>query len=194
MRRKDFAIDDIAVIEEFLSRIEFGVLAIPDDLAPYAVPISFCFKDSAIYFHGAKAGRKYELLKREPRVSFSASKPYAYIPSSFLNHTMIPTQFFFSIFIEGKFEVVEDLAKKKAMLEALVQKYEHRDISMEAEQFKNHEKGVFAGVLKVESLSAKAKFGQNMSEKDIESICEDLAKRGERLDFETIKLIRNFRV
>ena len=54
--------------------------------------------------------------KNNPEVSLTASKVYSYIPSSFLNNTMIPTQFFFSVFIEGKFEVVEDLSKKRKVL------------------------------------------------------------------------------
>lgn len=39
--------------------------------------------------------------KNNPEVSLTASKVYSYIPSSFLNNTMVPTQFFFSVFIEG---------------------------------------------------------------------------------------------
>lgn len=58
--------------------------------------------------------------KNNPEVSLTASKVYSYIPSSFLNNTMIPTQFFFSVFIEGKFEVVEDLSKKRKVLYELV--------------------------------------------------------------------------
>ena len=109
MRRKDFIFENIKEIENKLNKIEFGVMAMPDKI-PYAVPISFCYKDNEIYFHGAMAGRKHEILKNNPEVSFTASKVYSYIPSSFLNNTMIPTQFFFSVFIEGKFEVAEDLS------------------------------------------------------------------------------------
>ena len=68
--------------------------------------------------------------KNNPEVSLTASKVYSYIPSSFLNNTMIPTQFFFSVFIEGKFEVVEDLSKKRKVLYELVKKYEPKNINM----------------------------------------------------------------
>lgn len=43
MRRDEFVFEDRAYIEKFLNSIEFGVLAIPDELRAYAVPISFCF-------------------------------------------------------------------------------------------------------------------------------------------------------
>lgn len=78
MRRKDFDFKDTQIINDFLNQITFGTLVIADSI-PYAVPLSFCYKDSQIYMHGAKAGRKYALLKHNPKVAFSASKPYAYL-------------------------------------------------------------------------------------------------------------------
>ncbi len=71
------------IINDFLNQITFGTLVIADSI-PYAVPLSFCYEDSQIYMHGAKAGQKYALFKHNPKVAFSASKPYAYIPSHFL--------------------------------------------------------------------------------------------------------------
>lgn len=52
------------------------------------------------------------------------AKPYSYIGSEFLGGRMIPTQFFFSINIAGEFCVISDLADKRAILSALVAKYE----------------------------------------------------------------------
>ena len=115
MRRKDFVFEDINKIEEILNSIEFGVMALPDKI-PYAVPISFCYKNNEVYFHGAMAGRKYEILKNNPKISFTASKIYSYISSSFLEGKMIPTQFFFSVFIEGTFEIIDNIEKRKELL------------------------------------------------------------------------------
>ena len=190
MRRDEFVFEDRAYIEKFLNSIEFGVLAIPDELRAYAVPISFCFHQDELYFHGAKSGRKYELLKKQPKVSFSASKPYSYIPSSFLNGTMIPTQFFFSVFIEGKFEVVTQSQKKKQMLEALVRKYEDESFIFKDGQ----ENGVFAGIIRVETLSAKAKFGQNYNDEKIAILIKELENRGNELDLQSIEWIKKLRL
>ena len=60
MRRKDFIFEDMHEIDKMLNSIEFGVMALPD-IIPYAVPVSFCFKNNQIYFHGAMSGRKYEI-------------------------------------------------------------------------------------------------------------------------------------
>ena len=194
MRRKDFIFENIKEIENMLNKIEFGVMAMPDKI-PYAVPISFCYKDNEIYFHGAMAGRKHEILKNNPEVSFTASKVYSYIPSSFLNNTMIPTQFFFSVFIEGKFEVVEDLSKKRKVLYELVKKYEPENInmSMEKGQFKGSEIRTFVGIIKIYNMKTKAKFGQNMNDSDIAIIINDLKNRNTKIDIETIDMINKLR-
>lgn len=185
---------DSKVLESMLAKIEFGVMIIPDS-EPYGVPVSFCYHKGEIYFHGAKSGRKYQLLKENPRVSFSATKVYSYIPSHFLNNTMIPTQFFFSAYFSGAFESITDSHRKKQILKALVQKYEpYRDsLDMDLGQFRGSEKGVFVGVIKVENQSVKAKFGQNLKEEAREQIIKDLEARGSALDRETIAMMRYFK-
>lgn len=193
MRRSEFECFDSQMLQTMLARIEFGVMVIPDG-EPYGVPISFCYEEGEIYFHGAKSGRKYHLLKENPKVSFSATKIYSYIPSYFLNNTMIPTQFFFSVYLSGTFETITDYQRKKCILKSLVQKYEsHNDsLDMDLGQFKGQERGVFVGVIKVESQSIKAKFGQNLKQEVREQIIRDLTNRGTLLDQETIEMMRYF--
>ena len=193
MRRSEFECFDSQMLQTMIAKIEFGVMVIPDG-EPYGVPISFCYEEGEIYFHGAKSGRKYHLLKENPKVSFSATKIYSYIPSYFLNNTMIPTQFFFSVYLSGTFETITDYQRKKCILKSLVQKYEsHNDsLDMDLGQFKGQERGVFVGVIKVESQSIKAKFGQNLKQEVREQIIRDLTNRGTLLDQETIEMMRYF--
>ncbi|MBW5382471.1 pyridoxamine 5'-phosphate oxidase family protein [Brachyspira pilosicoli] len=194
MRRKEFNFNDKKEIENMLNTIEYGVMALPDK-TPYCVPISFCYKDNEIYFHGAPSGRKYELLKNNPKVSFTASKPYSYIPSTFNNNTMIPTQFFFSVYIEGEVNLIDKIEKRKNILYELVKKYEkdNNNLSIENKMFEYAQKSMMIGIIKIETITAKAKFGQNMNDDEINIIIKDLEKRGEKLDFETIEIIKNMR-
>lgn len=199
MRRDEFECDDLKLIVTMLNEMSFGTMIIQDNPLPYAVPISFCFDENyadkgGVYFHGAKSGRKFELLKNEPKMSFSAVKPYAYIPSHFLKGKMIPTQFFFSVLIDGRFVVIDDLAHKREILSVLVRKYEPKnaEFSMQKGVFAGAEKGVFVGVIKVETLSAKAKFGQNLNPSIFENIMNDLKNRNEVSDKETINLMKHF--
>lgn len=213
MRRAEFECNDFDLIKRHLDEIPFGTMIMPDlhSSVPYAVPLSFCFLPNiapkgAIGIHGAKAGRKYALLKENPKVSFSVAKPYAYIGSGFLGGAMIPTQFFFSALITGCFCVVEDFAQKRAILSALVAKYEagstNFDFSKSA--FVGSERGVFVGIIEIESLSVKAKFGQNLKPSEFESIVQDLQTRAQsrakscsagqqdNIDSQTIALMRQF--
>ena len=194
MRRKDFVFEDINKIEEILNSIEFGVMALPDKI-PYAVPISFCYKNNEVYFHGAMAGRKYEILKNNPKISFTASKIYSYIPSSFLEGKMIPTQFFFSVFIEGTFEIIDNIEKRKELLYEIVKKYEpdNNTLSINNDIFNYPQKNMLIGVLKAENITAKAKFGQNIPDNDINIIINDLKNRGTKTDNETIAMINKMR-
>lgn len=200
MRRDEFLCDDMDFIVSMLHQIPFATLIIPDTPFAYALPLSFCFDKNyadkgAVYFHGAKSGRKFELLQKEHKVSLSVAKPYSYIPSSFLEGKMIPTQFFFSVFIEGSFKQVQDLAFKRDILSKLVQKYEpeNAEFSMQKGQFKGSENGVFVGLVKVQNLSAKAKFGQNLNENAFETIINDLKRRHTAQDKDTVDLMHYFR-
>ena len=210
IRRAEFECDDMDLLKSHFDEIPFGVLIVPDleaDL-PYAIPLSFCHlsdfaPNGAIGIHGAKAGRKFALLKNNPKVSFSLAKPYAYIGSEFLGGTMIPTQFFFSALVVGRFRVVEELADKRTILSALVAKYEPQsnnfDFSKSA--FNGKERGVFVGVIEIETLSVKAKFGQNLKPNEFESIMQDLQSRAQSrsagkqsdIDSQTIALMKYFK-
>lgn len=193
MRRNEFECIDSELMESMLEKIEFGVIIIPD-IEPYGVPVSFCYCENEIYLHGAKNGRKYHLLKENPKVSFTATKVYSYILSTFLNNTMIPTQFFFSIYLSGIFKTITEAQRKKHILKTLVQKYEpsHQSLNMDLGQFEGQEKGVFVGTIEIISKSIKAKFGQNLKANAREQIIKDLEKRGTELDKNTIKMIRHF--
>lgn len=137
----------------------------------------------AIGIHGAKAGRKFALLKQNPKVCFSATKPYAYIGSEFLGGAMIPTQFFFCVMITGQFRVVEDNESKREILSALVAKYEPQseNFSFSKKTFAGRENGVFVGFIEIEHLSVKAKFGQNLKQAEFESILSDLQAKYDNL-------------
>ncbi|TXJ41078.1 pyridoxamine 5'-phosphate oxidase family protein [Brachyspira pilosicoli] len=194
MRRKEFNFNDIKKIENMLNTIEYGVMALPDKI-PYAVPISFCYKDNEIYFHGAPSGRKYEILKTNPKISFTASKVYSYMPSTFKNNTMTPTQFYFSVYIEGEVNIIDisEVERRKNILYELVKKYEkdNSNLSIEHKMFEYAKNSMMVGVIKIENITAKAKFGQNMKGEEINILIKDLEKRGEKLDFETIDMMKN---
>lgn len=195
MRRNEFENNDSKMLIQMMQNIAFGTLLLPDDV-PHMLPISFDFQpaDHALYFHGAPIGRKFSLLKKCPSALFSAVKNFAYIPSSFLKGKMIPTQFFYSVLMQGDIFIVEDFETKKNVLENLVKKYEkeNKNFSMENLPFKNKIKGTFVFGLQIKNTSIKAKFGQNLTPDIFKAIGDDLKNRNRAGDSETLQMMNYF--
>ena len=67
MRRNDREITDNNVIEAFISKEQIIRIAFCDNGDIYIVPVNYGYINEngnySFYFHGAKAGRKYELSK-----------------------------------------------------------------------------------------------------------------------------------
>lgn len=81
MRRKDREVKDSAKIEDIIKRCTCCRIGFNDDGEVYIVPLSFGYEinDDAyvIYFHGAKEGRKIELIQKSPKVGFEMDTNYA---------------------------------------------------------------------------------------------------------------------
>ena len=79
MRRKDREITDFNEIQKIIDACEILRLGLADGDFPYIVPVNFAYTvtDGQIcfYIHGAVAGRKYELLCRNPVCSFEMDIP-----------------------------------------------------------------------------------------------------------------------
>lgn len=56
---------------EILDKSTSGVLAVSGDNGyPYAVPLSYAYRDGALWFHGAVSGHKLDAISRCDKVSF----------------------------------------------------------------------------------------------------------------------------
>ncbi len=72
MRKTKREITDINEIEDLIRNMNTVRLGIHDEKYPYVVPVSFGYElvDGQLffYFHGAKVGKKAELLKENPYI------------------------------------------------------------------------------------------------------------------------------
>lgn len=78
MRKSKNEIADKSLVEKALLEAEVLHLALSQGGQPYSVPVNFGYGHGKIYFHSGKKGLKMEMLRANPRVSFSAvagSKP-----------------------------------------------------------------------------------------------------------------------
>ena len=70
MRRKDKEITDREVIDSIINESTFCRLALSQDDRPYIVPLTFGYDGTALYFHGALAGKKIDILRKNINVCF----------------------------------------------------------------------------------------------------------------------------
>lgn len=118
MRRKDRQITDREWIDGVLREaevLELGIIG--TDGWPYVVPLNFGYDGKCIYFHGAPAGLKFELLERSNKVCFQT-----YVRAS-LTRDELPTKYsyqFSSVTGFGRVIVIEDLEEKIAALNVLM--------------------------------------------------------------------------
>ncbi|WP_295615692.1 pyridoxamine 5'-phosphate oxidase family protein [uncultured Intestinimonas sp.] len=120
MRRKRQALP-LEQCEEVLRRGTSGVLALSGDGGyPYAVPISYCYDGSRLYFHCAKEGHKLDAIRREPRASFCVIDQDQVVPEEY-------TTYFRSVIVFGRVTVLEDDGAKRAAVEKLALKYAPAD-------------------------------------------------------------------
>lgn len=74
MRRKEREIKDTDELVKILSKTCVGTLSLSGGEYPYAVPLNFGFSEIdgkfKVYFHCAGEGKKFELLRSNPKVCF----------------------------------------------------------------------------------------------------------------------------
>ncbi|MBR1749336.1 MAG: pyridoxamine 5'-phosphate oxidase family protein [Ruminococcus sp.] len=74
MRRKDREVTDFKTIVGIIDECEIVRIGLSDGEYPYVVPLNFAYRviggRPELYIHGALAGRKYELMKKNRKCSF----------------------------------------------------------------------------------------------------------------------------
>lgn len=116
MRRKkqELSLEDSVAI---LNRATSGVLAVSgDDDYPYAVPLSFVYDNSKIYFHCAKAGHKLDWIAKNKKVSFWVIDYDNVVPEKY-------TTYFRSVIIFGKARILDNPEEKMKNVEKLAARY-----------------------------------------------------------------------
>lgn len=79
MRRKDREVIDFNTILEIIDECDIIRLGLSDGDYPYIVPVNFAYEVNQgkvnFYIHGAMAGRKYDMLQKNPHCSFEMDIP-----------------------------------------------------------------------------------------------------------------------
>ena len=109
MRRKDLALtrkDTLALIDAG----EYAVLCLAGaDGLPYGVPLDYVRRGDSLYFHGAKAGRKVDLMRENPRVCAVIAGDTQVVPEKFSRR-------YRSAIVEGPVELIDEPEEKRQVM------------------------------------------------------------------------------
>ncbi len=109
-------------IYNILEKSKILRLAMCENELPYIVPLIFAFSqdDGVIFFHSSKKGKKIDLIKKNPRVSFQTEIDVEILPSD------EPCKFsmqYKSVIGVGYCSVIKDEKTKLRALNLLSKKY-----------------------------------------------------------------------
>ena len=121
MRRKDREVTEISEILKVIDECKICRLGFWDGENVYMVPMNFGYEYEEerliFYFHGAKSGRKYDIIANNPEVGFEMD----------CGHDLIVADSaceygyrFASVMGNGRAELVSDIEEKKKALRLLM--------------------------------------------------------------------------
>ena len=149
MRRKKQLLSEAETIE-ILRSCTAGVLAVTgDNDYPYAVPLSYAYKDGELFFHFAKEGHKIDGIEKNNKVSFCVIKTDDVMQKTFTTH-------FRSVIVFGRARILTEDSEKKHALECLVEKYSPGYITEGQTEIERDWKRVNAAELEIEHMTGKA--------------------------------------
>ena len=121
MRRKERQITDVSQIKDFILSEQILRVGFQDKDDIYIVPVNYGFiiedEKYIFYFHGAKAGRKYELAKLNPKVGFEIDGKYSLVDGELACDY---TAHFQSVIGNGILSLVENQEEKVLALNSIM--------------------------------------------------------------------------
>ena len=120
MRRKEKEILDREEIESILKKADVCRLGLADNNIPYIVPLNFGYRDSCLYFHTPRVGKKIDMIKSNNRVCFELD----------IDHEVVKAENpcdwamkYRSVVGYGKAFVLTDAEEKRRALDVIIEHY-----------------------------------------------------------------------
>lgn len=134
MQRKNKQVNDIAVIDDILSRATVCRLGLCEENRPYVVPLCFGYKDNALYFHCASQGKKLDILRKNNNVCFEVDIDCEIVKA---NKACDCGMRYKSVIGFGKAVFIEDIESKRKALDVIMQQYSEGTFEYPEEAIKN---------------------------------------------------------
>ncbi len=163
MRRKDREVTDVQEIIKIINECEIVRLGLADGNYPYIVPVNFAYtisgEDVTLYIHGAMAGRKYEMLQRNPVCSFEMDIP---LEMDCIYEKKDVTMRYKSVMGKAKAEFLEGEEKQRAIDDIIMARHE------ETKHFEYNKSAVArTAVVKLTVIEMTAKVNPIRGEADL---------------------------
>ena len=121
MRRRNNEVEEIEEIHKIIEKCDVIRVGMSVNNMPYIVPMNFGFKDNIFYFHGAKAGRKIDMIKANPHVCFELDTDHYLVGES--HRACDWTMTFASVMGTGFMTIIDDKDQKREALNILMAQY-----------------------------------------------------------------------
>ncbi len=155
MRRNDREITDMKLIEDFISAEKIIRIGFCDNGEVYIVPVNYGYSVSeagyTFFFHGAMAGRKYELAKKKPNVGFEIDGRFKLLEGENACNYSAKFQ---SVIGTGVLSLIENADEKKTALDCIMKQQTDRGEWEYSDEMINNT-ALFR--VTVEQMSCKAK-------------------------------------
>ena len=123
MRRKDKEVTSREWMEEVLREAEWFELAMTDQGGwPYVLPMNFGYEDGYVYVHGAREGKKVDVLRSNPKVCFQAV-----VGTEIIRDENDPSEFsmkYCSVTGLGEAQILSDRDEKRKALHVIMHHYD----------------------------------------------------------------------
>lgn len=147
MRRTEREMLDREFMHQVLRDASEIYVAMNAEGAPYVLPLNFVFHDDCIFFHCAREGRKWDLLKADPRVAFTAAVDIQVEKTTTRYRSVCGT---------GKAEFVEDPDRTNAVLKAFAARFKAPCVFPVSEQ-----KFAITGMVCIHIVSLTGKYSRS---------------------------------
>jgi nitroimidazol reductase NimA-like FMN-containing flavoprotein (pyridoxamine 5'-phosphate oxidase superfamily) len=111
-------------MEALIERSRVCRLALADGDQPYVVPMNFAYAGNCVYLHSAPAGRKLEILGRNPKVCLEFDECLEIVPAEKPCDTACRYN---SVIAFGEAEILDAPDRKNTALKLITRRYTGRD-------------------------------------------------------------------
>ena len=192
MRRSQCEVKNPEEISAILKRCTIGRLAtLGADGFPYITPVNYVYWQDSIDFHCSHRGEKMENIKSDSRVCFEVDIPLAYKERACAPEAAPCSvhQFYHSVIIRGRAEIVTDSAEKVGALNALMASHEKNPHYGEIQADMPEVAACSVVAVRVTTMTGKSDLGQKKSAEEKAMIANFLRRRNLPGDMEAANLM-----